>query len=764
MKTLRGRYLQAGVVFLVALVFRLVYFVQLKNNFPAWNTLILDERFHHEWAQRIAAGQFGDGQPFFRAPFYGFFLGAIYRLFGPEPAVARIIQHVIGAGACAMVFLLASRFWGRRHAWTASLVCAVCWILPFFEDQLLLDSLLVPLAVGLVWLLLDAIDKQRTFGFVVAGAVWGLAAITRPTFLVLALPIGFWLFSVFPGRRRGAVRVFGLLLSGLAVFVLPVTLYNTIVGRDLVLVSSQGGVNFYIGNNPQADGCSAVVPELGPTWTLRDCELLVRMDEGRDGRRVKPSAVSGYFYRKGIEFILRNPGAWLRLTAKKVLLVLQPHEITNNRDPDFLRRYAGISAIAPNWLYLVSPLSLIGIFVVLRGDGRQRIIALVVITYALTISLFFVNSRFRLPLIPMLAILASVGGWRLVELARSRRFRSLSRYGVFLLALVVLIDVDWFGVSAGTTAKSHYSLGLAYYQEGRPDLAMREFNTALRLEPSLPNANLARGTLFFEDGRMSDAKDSFRRELAVDPRNSDAMIDLSVLAQKDRAFADALAYARRAVATAPFRRRGRIQELSVLEAKGDHAAAKARAEEYVDLFPADPAGHYFLGKVRFETGDADGAKTELVRFLGDAKAETSSAPVIRDLYSKQERLMAAPGSMRGRANYLLGLIAAGKGDFPTARRYLETVVKLVPDDAEAWSDLGVACDRLGLHDLALSYHAKAIGLRPDNPVFLFNRGTSQAGAGLVDQARESFRAALVLDPNFRLAREYLDKLPKPGKN
>ena len=39
-----------------------------------------------------------------------------------------------------------------------------------------------------------------------------------------------------------------------------VTLYNATAGGDLVLIASQGGVNFYIGNNERSDGRTAIVP------------------------------------------------------------------------------------------------------------------------------------------------------------------------------------------------------------------------------------------------------------------------------------------------------------------------------------------------------------------------------------------------------------------------------------------------------------------------------------------------------------------------
>ncbi|NIN01520.1 MAG: hypothetical protein GTO24_26530, partial [candidate division Zixibacteria bacterium] len=43
----------------------------------------------------------------------------------------------------------------------------------------------------------------------------------------------------------------------------PVTLRNYFVGKDLVLIAWQGGLNFYLGNNPDATGYTPVSPLTG---------------------------------------------------------------------------------------------------------------------------------------------------------------------------------------------------------------------------------------------------------------------------------------------------------------------------------------------------------------------------------------------------------------------------------------------------------------------------------------------------------------------
>jgi len=82
--------------------------------------------------------------------------------------------------------------------------------------------------------------------------------------------------------RKSVIR-FLILAAGCVIIVSPVTLRNIFIGHDKVLIASQGGINFYIGNNPYADGTSAVIPEFGNTWQYSDCEYLVQKETSRMG-------------------------------------------------------------------------------------------------------------------------------------------------------------------------------------------------------------------------------------------------------------------------------------------------------------------------------------------------------------------------------------------------------------------------------------------------------------------------------------------------
>lgn len=114
-------------------------------------------------------------------------------------------------------------------------------ILIYFEDELLLDFLLVFFGVLLVLFLHRAEENPRKSRFFAAGLVASFFAITRPNILIFTPFVLFWILFLlkFDLRRKIIFTLFFLL--GLFALILPVTVRNYLVGKDFVPISSQGG-------------------------------------------------------------------------------------------------------------------------------------------------------------------------------------------------------------------------------------------------------------------------------------------------------------------------------------------------------------------------------------------------------------------------------------------------------------------------------------------------------------------------------------------
>ncbi len=755
MRKIESRHLWALIIFVVALALRIIYFLQVKDSFPGWDSPTIDPLYHDLWARQIASGDLLGAGPFFRAPFYAYFLGLIYAVFGPSLAVTKIIQHIIGSATCSLIFLFAEKYFGRRVAIMSGLVSAFYWVLIYFEDELLLDSLLVLFSLLLIWSLMRAAEKTTGKSFFIAGIFLGLAAVTRPNFLGIWPVILVWMFIVFGKRYKWVLARFTLLSLGCLIFILPVTLRNIIVGHDTVLIASQGGINFYIGNNKHATGATAIMPEFGSTWQYADCEYLAKLETARLGQNMKPSEVSSFYYRRALRFMSEDPGRWLGLILKKLSYFWNSYEISNNQNLYFFRQFASVTGILPPLFFIISPLSIIGLVSIFRRERIYHIIGYFIIAYMLTVVAFFVTSRFRLPVLPLLIILASSALFKIIEMIRQRDFKTLIAICLALLILFPLTSIDLFGISHSSFAMSHFSLGNVYLKKGIPDRALDEYEKAIQLAPCVPSAHLNRGIIYFGKLDFENARREFNLEIEKCRRSAQAHNNLSVLDRLQGDPKSALRQAREAIAESPPYLEAYVNEILALRMLRDDTSARRVADSLTIIFPNYLPGHYFKGKMMSERGHPDSAESEYRLIIGGASRSIIEKYDLSTIFSSQTPYGYKPERILGLAHYELGLLAVRRGKMDSALTLFKRTTEFLPDYPDGWINLALAYDQNKLYPQALAAYKNSIDLDPDNALAFYNLGLTLGKVGLFEEAMEVFRMAIEIKPDFPEAEQKL---------
>lgn len=604
-----------GIV-LVALVVRVIYVLQMRAS-PLFEAPQMDARYHVDWALAFARGEDFQPGPFFRAPLYPWFLGLCFELFGPSLLVPRLVQSLFGAATVLMVYLIGAHVFGARAAKLAAAAAAVSWLLVFYDGELLLEALATPLNLLALWLFLVARDSGRGGHFAAAGLALGLAAITRPNVLAVALVVALaWLWTE---RRawRPAARALALAMATASLPILPLTLYNGLVGKDWVLISSQAGVNLWIGNNPQSDGVTAIVPGTRADWWggYRDA---IGAAEAAEGRPLRPSEVSSHYTRRATAFWRDQPSAALRLFLRKLRLFWADWEIGNNEEPRFLARtYAPISRWLPYSFALVGALACIGACAA-RTRRAWPLLAFVA-AYALGVVVFFVCSRYRAPLVPLFLLLAARGVEWSLEAARARRYGTLAAAAALASASLAVSWMPPRGL-ATSDANGHLVVGNAEYAAGRVARALEHFRAALALDASNWIARRQLALALRSSGDPDGARREYEAVLAAHPGDTAALDELADLCLARGELADAEELARRLAEQAPFDGRadyafGRIRyaQRRLSEAASHFEAALARDP---DSFEAA----YALGMVRLDSGDPAGAAGALEHALASPRA------------------------------------------------------------------------------------------------------------------------------------------------
>lgn len=573
-----------GIVLVVALAARLAYFFINSRANPSFDYLIMDSRYIDEWARAIAAGDAGRGV-YFRGPLVPYLFALVHKLGGGVAGMV-LLNHVAGATTCVLVWRLARDYFTRAVALTAGLVAALYWPFIYFEGEVLIEPVYILLVVLSLWRVGRALANPTMARLVIAGVCIGLAALARPTILVL-LPVVPFAFAAKEARiawRRPALVV----VAACIVVLLPATIRNYAVGRALVPVTWSGGLNLYIGNNSESDGRSAYLPGAKSEWMGGEAEAIAIASQ-QAGDSLSAAQASRFFTARAVDFITTEPVAAARLFAKKLYMFWEGPERSNEKYLYFFWDRFGLGRVPMPGFWLVAPFALAGM---VRLWPRRRELALLylfVLAYALGIVAFFVVARYRLPVVPALMVFAAYAMVEAVTAVRAHRWTQVA--GVIGLVAVAFAAVnasypDFLQRRPAHIAISHYTLAGAYTEHGNEDAALVELvhaRAAFEQAPSVYYAHIAQdiyfklGTLLYQRGNCSEAIKALGQVHPAGPRAYQARFMFAECCERTGRFQEAGMAYEQALKVEPNNRRALEGYIRCLEKVGRwEDAAQAR--------------------------------------------------------------------------------------------------------------------------------------------------------------------------------------------
>lgn len=233
-----------------------------------------------------------------------------------------------------------------------------------------------------------------------AGFVFGLAILTKPQVLLLPL----LLLLILRWRRWRDVLTGGAVFYCAAVLVvLPWTVRNYLAFGELVFVSTNGGINLLIGNNPDATG-SYMWPRAFDGLIVMTFSELERDKGARD---------------LAVDYVIKHPVQTALLWPRKVfLLYLNDYEGISWSRVGSRRQVSDLFWIpmrgVAQFVYMAAfALAALAVVQLARKRLPAAWLGLAVVVYVTLVYLpFFGGNRYHFPLIPWLAIYAS---WAIVN-------------------------------------------------------------------------------------------------------------------------------------------------------------------------------------------------------------------------------------------------------------------------------------------------------------------------------------------------------------
>jgi tetratricopeptide (TPR) repeat protein len=595
-------------VLLAAAAFRAVYFHQSAARSPFFATPILDSEVYDAWAARIAGGAWLDREPFYFPPLYPYLLGILYRLFGRSLPLVYALQMALGLVNIALLHRIGARLFSARAGLIAAAAAALYAPFAFFETKILTTTLGLTLHLAALLLLARAEDadaaapphRRRAAPWLAAGAAIGATALCAPGAILLAAAYA----AILVRRRpRAALGV----AAGAFAALLPVLAHNLAVAGDPLILSGQGGITFYQGNNAGANGLYAPVAGFSGAPERQAAEEKA-IAERAAGRPLPMSRVSLHFFARGLDFIVRQPARWLLLEARKIGHLLGNYEAST--EYSLYHERAAIPWLrlpALPWAALAGA-GLAGLLQAARrprGEAPSAARALLAATAcaAAVPLLFYVSSRYRLPLAAGLVLY----GAGFVDRALRDRAALARRPGPLLagaaLALLSIVPLGRPNVMA--EANVDYNVGNVFADRGEHERAIAAFDRSLAAWPGNAYAHINRGNSLDRLGREDEALASYRRAEQANPRFWTAYRAQGTILRRQRRHEEEAEAYRRGLAAggaearyllgATLKRLGRIDE------------AEAHLLEAIRLEPRYAHAHARLGEIHAGRGETDRA-------------------------------------------------------------------------------------------------------------------------------------------------------------
>jgi 4-amino-4-deoxy-L-arabinose transferase-like glycosyltransferase len=343
---------------------------------------------------------------------YPAFLAFLFIFTGPSEMVAKLANVILSLMTIYLTYVYGSLVFNRMIGVASAFLLAILPGYIVYSNLVSTDVLFTFLTTMTLVLSLESIGNifqngrhHKMFGLI-TGLVNGAAAMVRSTGLLL-FPL--WIFTrwLIGRENRNSLRIWmGSFIIGTIFVVIPWTIRNYLEFQELIPISTNGGFNFWMGNNPYAYGGYIATnnPEINPLIPIINDEF----------------AVEKTGYALGFEFIRQNPIKVIKLIPPKIFYLFNSNDhglVWNSLSAvNLSQRGTGYRAyMLTNLIYtIIGLIALIGLIVIILKNRTKKLIlmwlgAIITVYWTVLHLPFFGLDRFAMPLLPILTTYAALG-------------------------------------------------------------------------------------------------------------------------------------------------------------------------------------------------------------------------------------------------------------------------------------------------------------------------------------------------------------------
>ena len=376
-----------------------------------------DEIHYHQIAVNlVTTGQFAQvrGTPTsMRPPLYPFMVAGIYGVFGIDGQDAvRAIQAVLSLLTVVVVYFLGrDMFTSRVGLWAAGICCFYPSLVA--SNIFVLTETLFTFLLGLFCLItIRSWNRHSASGMALAGVVLGLAALTRS--VMWLFPPVLALFILLALRELSWLRRVVLAFAPFVTFAMTITPWavrNTHLQETFTTIDTMGGRNFMMGNyehTPLDRPWATISIQGDASWDSVLSAEAPGYRETTQGQRDKLAL------RRTLNYISHHPALTLKRSVVKFLHFWQlDRSLVAGAASDYWGHWPkpaliGLTLTVCGASAAVIIATMFGVFMLPGLGDRRHWFALLIVLFVCGIhTLVFAHARYRLPLMPILAVFAA---------------------------------------------------------------------------------------------------------------------------------------------------------------------------------------------------------------------------------------------------------------------------------------------------------------------------------------------------------------------
>ena len=411
--------------------------------------LTSDDKDYDAIARSVAHGNgFNlEGKPTaFRPPGYPLLLASTYAVFGDSKTPMRIFQVIADVLSCLLLFSIGKKMFSEKVGLAAAAILALFPIQVLYVSQLMTETIFTAVLLLIVWAVIYEKDELPSLReSILLGVLTGVGVLIRPTAALVPLVIVLYRWkngAPFRANMRSLVVV-----AAVACIAVSPWLARNYAEFHRASLTSNAGVNFWIGNHSGANGAYSFPEKDNPLIAVAD--NFDRSDAG---------------FKLGIEFIRSHPLEFLFVEGKKIahffaadywLLTTMEYkpEWSNAQSAGMIFSRLSIADILILHLPYIAVI-LLGTFGLVCPAGRDEkkfFLLRAFILYWIAVHLiFYADARYRFPIVPIF-VLGAAYGWFIV---REKTFQRTRMRLLTFSILCFLYAAGWLGEIITLRAKS----------------------------------------------------------------------------------------------------------------------------------------------------------------------------------------------------------------------------------------------------------------------------------------------------------------------